>query len=254
VESEVDISLESKLLCFDQPTERTQMNALLTLNTLKSLACLMTMASFSFAQNVAPQVDAKPVVIPGYAYGSSSLNKSPVTMQEFESLKRAMLLGEEDIRALKMSREILEGQTDAILDVWYGFVASTPELVYFFKNNKTGQPDGAYLAAVRKRFAQWILDTASANFDQRWLDYQYEIGLRHAPAKKNKTDKADSTKLVNFRYIPALTIPITATLKPFLEKKGATPAQVEQMHAAWVKVVLLQSILWSYPYVQPGQF
>ena len=73
-------------------------------------------------------------------------------------------------------REILADQTDAILDVWYGFVASTPELVEYFKNTKTGQPDGDYLGAVRKRFGQWILDTADANYDQAWLDYQDEIG------------------------------------------------------------------------------
>lgn len=70
----------------------------------------------------------------------------------------------------------------------------------FFKNNKTGAPDGAYLNAVRKRFGQWILDTADANYDQAWLDYQYEIGLRHTSPKKNKTDKADSVPSVNFRY------------------------------------------------------
>ncbi len=224
------------------------------MNTLKLLTCLMALSGFALAQNTPPQNEGKPMSIPGYALGSGTLKKSPVTLQELEALKRSMLLGEEDIRALRMSRDILESQTDAILDVWYGFVASTPELVYFFRNNKTGQADGAYLAAVRKRFAQWILDTAAANFDQSWLDYQYEIGLRHAPAKKNKTDKVDSVKLVNFRYIPALTIPITTTLKPFLAKKGAAPADVEKMHAAWVKVVLLQSILWSQPYIQPGQF
>jgi len=107
---------------------------------------------------------------------------------------------------------------------------------------------------VRKRFAQWILDTADAKYDQTWLNYQYEIGLRHAPAKKNKTDKADSTKLVNFRYIPALTIPVTTTLKPFLAKKGASTEDVEKMHTAWVKSVLLQSILWSYPFVKADHF
>ena len=44
--------------------------------------------------------------------------------------------------------KLLADQTEAILDVWYGFVASTPELVFYFKNNKTGAPDGAYLGAV----------------------------------------------------------------------------------------------------------
>ena len=192
--------------------------------------------------------------IPGYTYGQKSLARAPYTLQDLESLKKAMLLSDEDLRYLRMSKAILADQTEAILDVWYGFVASTPELVVFFKNNKTGAPDGAYLSAVRKRFGQWILDTADANYDQAWLDYQYEIGLRHTSPKKNKTDKADSVPSVNFRYLSALTIPITTTLKPFLAKKGASAADVEKMHAAWVKSVLMQSILWSYPYVRQGRF
>ena len=192
--------------------------------------------------------------IPGYTYGQKSLARAPYTLQDLESLKKAMLLSDEDLRYLRMSKAILADQTEAILDVWYGFVASTPELVVFFKNKKTGAPDGAYLNAVRKRFGQWILDTADANYDQAWLDYQYEIGLRHTSPKKNKTDKADSVPSVNFRYLSALTIPITTTLKPFLAKKGASAADVEKMHAAWVKSVLMQSILWSYPYVRQGRF
>ena len=192
--------------------------------------------------------------IPGYTHGQKSLAKAPYTLQDLESLKKTLLFTEEDVRHLRMSKAILADQTEAILDVWYGFVAATPELVVFFKNNKSGAPDGAYLDAVRKRFAQWILDTADADYDQAWLDYQYEIGLRHTAPKKNKTDKADSVASVNFRYLSALTIPVTTTLKPFLAKKGASAADVEKMHAAWVKSVLMQTILWSYPYVRDGLF
>ncbi len=192
--------------------------------------------------------------IPGYTYGQKSLATAPYTLKEVESLKKVLLFTEEDARYLRQSKAILADQTDAILDVWYGFVASTPELVVSFKNNKTGAPDGAYLGAVRKRFGQWILDTADAKHDQAWLDYQYEIGLRHTSPKKNSTDHADSVPRVNFRYLSALTVPVTTTLKPFLAKKGATAAEVEKMHAAWVKAVLLQTILWSYPYVRDGQY
>ena len=80
------------------------------------------------------------------------------------------------------------------------------------------------------------------------------FGRRHTNPKKNQTDKADSVPSVNFRYLSALTIPVTTTLKPFLAKKGASPADVEKMHAAWVKSVLMQTILWSYPYVREGRF
>jgi len=50
---------------------------------------------------------------------------------------------------------------------------------------QTTMIDG-YLATVRKRFYQWILDTCNRSYDQTWLDYQQEIGLRHTYAKKIK--------------------------------------------------------------------
>ena len=195
-----------------------------------------------------------PAAVPGYTYGQKSLAKAPYTLADLAALKKTLLFTENDELALRQSKAILADQTDAVLDVWYGFVASTPELVYYFGDAKTGKPDGAYLEAVRKRFAVWILDTAEAKYDQAWLDYQYEIGSRHNRLKKNKTDLANSVPQINFRYIPALTIPVTTTLKPFLAKKGASASDVEKMHAAWVKVVLLQSILWSQPYIRDGEF
>ncbi len=190
----------------------------------------------------------------GYAYGTSAVPKSPFTLEELKLLQQSLLFGDEDVKYLRMSHDILKDQTNEILDVWYGFVASTPQLVYFFGSKTTGQPDGEYLAKVRERFGVWILQTAEANYDQKWLDYQYEIGLRHHSIKKNKTDKVNSVPIINYRYIPALTIPVTTTLKPFLAKKGATAEEVDKMYNAWVKSVLLQSILWGQPYINKSEF
>jgi hypothetical protein len=192
--------------------------------------------------------------IPGYAYGQRSLAKAPYTVADLQALQASMLFTDDDVKALRQSKAILADQTDAILDVWYGFVGSRPELVYFFSDARSGKPDGAYLEAVRKRFARWILDTADATYDQAWLDWQYEIGLRHNRLKKNQTDRAPSVAQVNFRYLPALTIPVTTTLRPFLARKGATAADVDRMQAAWVKSVLMQTILWSHPYIKDGEF
>ena len=216
---------------------------------LKLLLAATTLGVVADAGAAAPQGRA-----PGYALGQSTLARAPYSMADLAALQKSMLFGADDVAALRQSRAILADQTEAILDVWYGFVASTPELVVFFGDTRSGQPDGAYLAAVRKRFALWILDTAEAKYDQAWLDWQYEIGLRHNRVKKNKTDGAHGPAQVDFRYLPALTIPITTTLKPFLAKKGASAADVEKMHAAWVKAVLLQAILWSHPYIKDGEF
>jgi hypothetical protein len=203
---------------------------------LKLLLAATTLGVVADAGAAAPQGRA-----PGYALGQPTLARAPYSMADLAALQKSMLFGADDVAALRQSRAILADQTEAILDVWYGFVASTPELVVFFGDTRSGQPDGAYLAAVRKRFALWILDTADAKYDQAWLDWQYEIGLRHNRVKKNKTDGAHGPAQVDFRYLPALTIPITTTLKPFLAKKGASAADVEKMHAAWVKAVLLQA-------------
>ena len=216
---------------------------------LKLLIAATTLGVVADAGAAAPQGRA-----PGYALGQPTLARAPYSMADLAALQKSMLFGADDVAALRRSRAILADQTEAILDVWYGFVASTLELVVFFGDTRSGQPDGAYLAAVRKRFALWILDTADAKYDQAWLDWQYEIGLRHNRVKKNKTDGAHGPAQVDFRYLPALTIPITTTLKPFLAKKGASAADVEKMHAAWVKAVLLQAILWSHPYIKDGEF
>ena len=192
--------------------------------------------------------------IPGYTYGTTSVPHSPITLEEFDLLKQTVLFTDEDSKYLRLSYDVLKDQVDAILDVWYGFVASHPYLVYYFSDKADGQPDGAYLAAVRKRFGQWILDTAAARYDQAWLDYQYEIGLRHHRSEKNRTDSAPSVENISYRYLPPLIYPITATLVPFLARHGHTPEDVEKMHQAWIKSVILQVTLWSQPYIKEGDF
>lgn len=179
---------------------------------------------------------------------------SPVSVADFDLMKKSALFGDEDVRYLRMSHDVLKDQTDAILDVWYGFVGSNPHLIYYFGRTSDGRPDAAYLAAVRTRFGQWILDTAAANYDQAWLDKQYEIGRRHHRSGKNETDKVQSVPHIHFRHIAALIYPITVTLKPFLAKKGHSAEEVEKMHQAWVKSVILQVTLWSQPYVKEGDF
>jgi Protoglobin len=191
--------------------------------------------------------------IPGYTYGTAAVARSPVSLQELELLKATLLLGEDDLGALRRSGEVLAPQVEEILDVWYGFVGANPHLLAAFSNAQ-GQPDQDYLAAVRRRFGRWILDTARATYDQAWLDYQHEIGLRHTRARKNQTDGADAADHIPLRYVLALLVPVTTTLRPFLVKGGAAPEEVEAMHAAWVKAVLLQVILWSQPYVRDGDF
>jgi hypothetical protein len=191
--------------------------------------------------------------IPGYTYGTDAVSRSPISLDELGLLQTTLLLSEDDLAVLRRSGDLLAPEVEAILDVWYGFVGANPHLLAAF-TGPDGQPNQEYLAAVRRRFGRWILDTARAEFDQAWLDYQHEIGLRHTRMGKNRTDGVQAADHIPLRYVLALLVPITTTLKPFLADGGATPEEVEAMHQAWVKAVLLQVILWSYPYVRDGDF
>lgn len=193
------------------------------------------------------------VDIPGYTYGTPQVKRSPVTLADLDLMKKTVMFGDDDVKALRMSHDVLKGHVEEILDVWYGFVGANPHLLAQF-SSKDGKPLDDYLGRVRKRFEQWILDTARAEYDQTWLDYQHEIALRHHREKKGRTDGAATTDLVPFRDLFLLIYPVTFTLKPFLAKGGHSADDVEKMYAAWVKSCLLQLTLWSYPYVKSGDF
>ncbi len=189
---------------------------------------------------------------PGYRYGDAQLARSPITLDDLELLKQTVLFGDDDVRALRRAGDLLEGRTEEVLDVWYGYVGAHPHLVRYF-STPAGEPIPAYLGRVRARFSQWILDVCRRPLDQDWLDYQHEIALRHTRAKKNQTDGADSVPEIPLRYMIAFVFPITATIRPFLEGGGAGAEEVDAMHAAWFKAVTLHATVWAHPYA-PERF
>ena len=189
----------------------------------------------------------------GYTYGTEHVAISPLGDDDLELLKKTVLFTQEDEHYLHLAGDVLLDQIEAVLDVWYGFVGSNAHLIYYF-SNLAHQPDADYLAAVRKRFGQWILDTCNRPYDQDWLNYQQEIGLRHTYAKKNQTDDVQSVPHIGMRYMIAFIYPITATIKPFLANKGHRSEEVEKMFQAWFKSITLQVVLWCYPYAKEAYF
>jgi hypothetical protein len=99
-----------------------------------------------------------------------------------------------------------------------------------------------------------VLDTTRGQFDQAWLDYQYEIGLRHHRAKKNQTDHGHTLDHIRARDLLAFTAAIVAPMKAFLARKGHPPEIVSRMYDAWWKITLLSTTLWSQPYIREGDF
>lgn len=162
-------------------------------------------------------------------------------------LGQTVLFGPEDEKYLRMAGDVLAGQVEEVLDVWYGFVAANPHLVAYF-STPDGEPIGDYLARVRPRFGQWIRDLCTRPYDQAWLDYQQEIALRHTTDKKNRTDGVDSLSAIPLRYLVAFIYPITATVREFLARDGHPAHDVEGMHQAWFKAVTLTVALWCQPY------
>jgi hypothetical protein len=186
--------------------------------------------------------------------GAGAFPSAPISLEEFRQMEQAAFFTPEDVRHLRMSWEVLRDQVEVVLDVWYDFMAAYPFLLWAFSRESDGQPDQRYLDAVRQRFARWIETTAQANYDQQWLNEQYEIGLRHHRTAKNQTDHVNAAEIVPFRFIVPLISPLALTLKPFLAQKGHAPEQVEKMHQAWLKSLLLQVTLWSQPYMKEGDF
>jgi hypothetical protein len=185
--------------------------------------------------------------VPGYSFGTAAVGSSPLSEEDLVALSATVLLDEGDERALSDAGDVLEDQVEDVLDVWYGFVGSHPHLVRYF-GPEGGDPDEDYLARVRARFGRWILDTCRRPRDRAWLDYQEEIGLRHHRTRKNQVDSVEAVDQIPLRYLIAFVYPITATMRPFLEKSGRPAEEVEAMYQAWFKAVTLQVALWSRPY------
>jgi hypothetical protein len=185
--------------------------------------------------------------IPGYTFGTPEVARSPVSGEEVDLLKATLLWSEDDDRYLRMAGEVLADQVDDVLELWYRYVGSHAHLVRYFAD-PDGQPIGAYLERVRARFAQWVRDVCSRPHDDPWRDYQHEIALRHTRAKKNQTDDVDSVPEIALRYLIAFIFPITATMRSFLTSQGHAPEDIDGMHTAWFKAVVLHVCLWSQPY------
>jgi len=163
------------------------------------------------------------------AYHEDTQSTCPISLQEFELLKETVLWTEEDESYMHMSADILREQVENIADVWTSFISVYPHLSKNF----------ASLEELNEQIKKWILYSATASYDEKWLSQQFSKVM----------------PLKNFRYAPVLAYPLIATLKPFLCKKHLRSAEdVECMHQAWTKSVLLQLSLWSRRYVRDDEF
>jgi hypothetical protein len=189
--------------------------------------------------------------IHGYDYGTAGAARSPITLDELRELEATVGWTGDDAEAIAIAGEVLAGQEEAMVDSWRAIIGDHPFLAKWFWG-PDGKPDEEYKAAVKKRFVQWVSDLCRRERDQAWLDYQEEIGQRHTPAKKNRTEGAHTPDAVPLRYLWAFAGPVISGAREFLANEGHCPADVERMHRAWEKSVLLTLALWARPYVKDG--
>jgi hypothetical protein len=188
-----------------------------------------------------------PEQIPGYTYGTDDAATSPLTLADLGRLQEVAWLTPDDQQALREAAGILAGQAGEMVTAWRARLGDLPFMrAYSGHPDSTPNPD--YGAATKPRFDRFIIDACTRPLDQDWLNYQHEIGLRHTRARKNLTDHADSLDHIPLRYLLAFTAVVITTARDYLAATGAPPGQVDRMHAAFTKSVLLHVTVWTRAY------
>jgi hypothetical protein len=188
--------------------------------------------------------------IPGYDFGCKQSAKSPVSMKELRHLEQTLGWTGADKRLLRKHLEFFRSQAESMVDAWRAVIGAQPHLAQWFLGHD-GNPDDEYKARVKRRFVQWVVDVAARPHDEAWLDYQEEIGLRHTPEKKNRTDDRRTPANVPLRYLIAF-IPVVTDMRRFLAPAIKDAADLIAVERAWTKAVHLHITLWCRPYVKQG--
>jgi hypothetical protein len=177
--------------------------------------------------------------LPGYEYGA--VGRSPVDWHQFEDLKRELGFTDHDQQLLLNAGRVIGPRLEELLGHWFG------QLGPWIHATFSGPDMERYSASAGARFGRGVLDGLTRTYDQDWLDYQHEVGLRHSRAKKNRTDHVDSVAVVPFRHLLASIQVLSEIPDTFLD--GISKADAAGIRLAWSRSLLLQMALWSRSYV-----
>jgi hypothetical protein len=194
-----------------------------------------------------------PETIPGYTYGTAEAATSPLTLEDLDRLKAAVGLTADDEAALRDAAAILADQADDMVTAWRAQLGQQPWLGGY-SGHPDGTPNPAYGAATKPRFERWIIDACLRPLDQAWLDYQHEIGLRHTRARKTRTDHADSLNHIPLRYLLAFTTVVVTSSRHYLAVGGPSSVQLDRMHAAFTRSVMLHVTVWTRAYADAADW
>lgn len=188
--------------------------------------------------------------IEGYAFGSAASALSPLSMEDLDRLHSTLGWTAADEQLLLKHAKLFQAQAEPMVDSWRAVIGAQPHLAEWFFG-PDGNPDEEYKSRVKKRFVQWVTDAVARPHDRAWLNYQEEIGLRHTPEKKNRTDNRCTPSWVPLRYLLAF-VPVVTEVRRFLESATLDAAELEAVQKAWAKAVHLHVLLWTRPYTRDG--
>jgi Protoglobin len=194
-----------------------------------------------------PPEEAAISPIPGYDYGTPESAISPVSEIDLGKLEQTAGWTAADAEVLARHADVFRAKAETMVDAWRAVIGSQTHLAYWFVK-LDGGPDNDYKASVKRRFVQWVVDVAVRPHDRDWLNYQHEIGLRHTPAKKNKTDGAHTPPVVPIRYLLGF-VPTVLPIREFFTDAIHDEAELKNLEDAWTKAMLLHVTLWSRAYV-----
>lgn len=192
-----------------------------------------------------------PASIPGYDYGRPDISHSPVSIKELLQIEATIGWNEQDAAILQRHSDLFRENAEHMVDAWRAQIGAQPFLVAAFVG-PDGKRDEGYAARVKSRFVQWVVDACVRPHDQAWLDYQEEIGLRHTPEKKNRTDDAQTPPVVPLRYLIAFGMAMAITSRPFFVAAGIRDSELQKLEDAWSKAIYLHIAMWSRPYTREG--
>jgi len=183
--------------------------------------------------------------IPGYDFGASAT--APISLEALRQVEETAGWTADDEAILLRHGGLFRENAEAMVDSWRAVIGGQAHLAHWF-TRPDGAPDDEYKAKVRRRFVQWVIDVATRPHDRDWLNYQFEIGLRHTPAGKNKTDGAHTPPVVPFRYLMGF-IPVVLPIAGFFADAIGDESELARLQQAWTKAVLLHITLWSRAYM-----
>jgi hypothetical protein len=173
--------------------------------------------------------------IAAYTFGEDSIPASPVSLEELHRLEAATGWSDDDALWAEDCSRDTGPQAEAIVDSWRSMIGSLPQLAASFVG-PDGKPDDHYKSSIRLRFVQWVSDVCLQPRDQKWLDYQEEIGLRHLPARKDRTDNAQTHRVAPQRYLLGFTAVVITTIRRFLVESRAHLLISKASYAAMFKL------------------